>query len=194
MEPRYKLKTAATFEPVDIAALKRNLHIVESDTTQDTYLQEILSAVIEDVQTSIGRQLARATYTGYLDEFPDDGEDLDITLGPVAAVTSVKYYDADDVLTTMSAADYQLDNIDLTARIRFLETYTLYEDKMNAIEIEFTTGWATAGAIPKELRDALILLASDRYLNPENAYLNFGASIKRTAADQIMRKYRVQRY
>jgi len=65
---------------------------------------------------------------------------------------------------------------------------------MNAIEIEFTTGWATAGDVPKELRDALILLASDRYLNPENAYLNFGASIKRTAADQILRKYRVQRY
>ncbi len=190
MEPRYKLKTAAAFDPVDINALKRNLHIVESDTTQDTYLQEILSAVIERVQNNIGRQIARATYTGYLDEFPDDGEDLDITLGPVAAIASVKYYDSDNVLQTMAAADYQLDNIDYSARVRFTETYTLYEDKMNAIEIEFTTGWATANDVPKDLKDAIVWLATKRYLNPENA----GKEIDLSPAESVLRNYRVQRY
>lgn len=188
MEPRYKLKTAATFEPVDINALKRNLHIL--DTNQDTYLQEILSAVIEKVQNSIGRQLARATYTGYLDDFPDDDVDVTITLGPVAAISSIKYYDSANALQTMDTADYQLDNIDLDARLRFSETYTVYEDKMNAVEIEFTTGWADAASVPKDLKDAIIWIASKRYLNPENA----GKEIDLSPADNVLRNYRVQRY
>lgn len=188
MEPRYKLKTAAVFEPVDIAALKRNLHIL--DTNQDTYLQEILSAVIEKVQNNIGRCIARATYTGYLDDFPDDDEDVIITLGPVAAISSIKYYDSDNALQTMDSGDYQLDNIDLDARLRFSETYNVYEDKMNAVEIEFTTGWTDAASVPKDLKDAIVWIASKRYLNPENS----GKEIDLSPAENVLRNYRVQRF
>jgi uncharacterized phiE125 gp8 family phage protein len=194
-EPRYKLKTAPIFEPVTITELKHNLRIGtqdEDDDSQDEYLQEILTAVIDRVQTDIGRQLARATYTLYLDEFP--ATDLLITMGPVAAISSVKYYNTSNVLTTMAAADYQLDNIELTSRLRFLETYDLYADKMNAIEIEFTNGYTDAASIPKNLKDAVILLATDRYLNPENTMLNFGMSMRQTAAERLLRNYRVQRY
>src|SRR4030043_1542959 len=141
MEPRYKLKTAPIFEPVNISQLKRNLHIEDDDHDRDEYLQEILDAVVDDVQTAIGRQLCRATWTGYLDDFPEDEEDLDITLGPVDAITTVKYYNTANVLTTMNVADYQLDNVELTGRLRFLNTYDVYADKLNAVEIEFTNGW-----------------------------------------------------
>lgn len=195
-EPRYKIKTAPIFEPVLLAEFKRNLHIGNQDVVdnaQDVYLQEILSAIIEDVQTDMGRQLARATYTMYLDEFPED-EDIEITLGPVDAITSVKYYNSAGVLTTMAAADYQLDNIELTGRLLFLETYPLQADKMNAIEIEFTNGWVDAASIPKRIKDAIVLLATDRYMNPENAILNYGSSTKQSAAENVLRKYRVQRF
>jgi len=189
-EPRYKIKTAPIFEPVLLAEFKRNLHIGNQDAgdnAQDVYLQEILTAVIEGVQVDLGRQLARATYTMYLDEFPED--DFPITRGLVDAITSVKYYNTAGVLTTMAPADYQLDNIELTGRLRFLESYDLQADKMNAIEVEFTNGWVDAASIPKKLKDAVILLATDRYLNPENPI-----RIKDSAADNMLRGYRVQRF
>lgn len=194
-EPRYKLKTAPIFAPVELAQFKRNLRIGtqdEDDDSQDLYLQEILDNVIDEVQTDIGRQLARATYTMYLDDFP--AEDLAITLGPVAAISSVKYYNTSNVLTTMAAADYLLDNVLLTARMRFLNTYSVYSERLNGVEIEFTNGWATAAEIPKDIKDAIVLLATDRYLNPENQMLNFGMSVRQTAAERKLRKYRVQRY
>lgn len=189
-EPRYKIKTAPIFEPVALAEFKRNLHIGNQDAgdnAMDVYLQEILTGVIEGVQVDLGRQLARATYTLYLDEFPED--DFAVTLGPVEAITSVKYYNTASVLTTMAPADYQLDNIELTGRLRFLETYDLQADKMNAIEIEFTNGWVDAASIPKKLKDAVILMATDRYLNPENAI-----NMKISAAENMLRGYRVQRF
>lgn len=190
--PRYKLKTAPTFDPISLDQLKRNLHIDLDNHDQDEYLQEIINSVIENVQSNIGRQIARATYTAYLDDFP--AEDLKITLGPVAAISSVKYYNSSNVLTTMNSSKYLLDNVDYTGRLRFIETYTVYGDRLNGVEIEFTNGWADTASVPKDLRDALILLASDRYLNPENAMLNFGASIKQSAAEGLLRNYRVQRY
>jgi uncharacterized phiE125 gp8 family phage protein len=194
-EPRYKLKTAPIFAPVELAQFKRNLRIGtqdEDDDSQDLYLQEILDNIIDEVQTDIGRQLARATYTMYLDDFPT--EDLPITLGPVGAISTVKYYNSANTLTTMSSADYLLDNVNLTARMRFLNTYSVYSDRLNGVEIEFTNGWATAAEIPKDLKDAIVLLATDRYLNPENHMLNFGMTMRQTAAEHKLRKYRVQRF
>lgn len=199
-EPRYKIKTAATFSPVSLDEFKRNLHIGaqdEEDNIQDEYLQEILDSVTAQVQTDIGRRICRETWTLYLDDFP--GEDLAITLGPVAAINSVKYYNSSNVLTTMDPADYLLDNIELTARMRFLETYNVYADRLNQVEIEFTTGWDDAignqgETVPEDLRDAIILLATERYLNPENMQQNFGMGFRMAAADRLLRKYRVARY
>lgn len=191
---KYKLKTAPTVTPISLNELKRNLHIIETDTDQDTYLGEIISGVVDIVQTDIGRQLCLATYTAYFDSYPA-GDELELELGPVSGISSVKYY-ADDAtdLTTVSASDYQLDNTELTARLRFLNSFSTDADRMNAVEIEFTTGWGSADDVPRGIKDALLLLSSDRYLNPENPMLNFGAGIRQTAAERLLRNYRVQRF
>ena len=194
-ELRYKLKTAPIFNPVSLDAFKRNLHIGvqgEPDTTQDLYLQEILDRTVEDVQEHIGRQIARATYYGYLDDFPS--EDLKITRGPVAAIVAIKYYDLNNSQQTMAAADYLLDNIETTARVRFLNTYNVYSERLNGVEIEFTCGYESAAAVPKRLEEAIILLATDKYMNPENPVLNFGMGLRQTRAENMLRQFRVQRY
>lgn len=191
---KYKLKTAPSIIPISLNELKRNLHIMEADTDQDTYLGEIISGVVDIVQTDIGRQLCLATYTAYFDFYPA-GDELELELGPVSGISSVKYYPDDaTVPTTVIASDYQLDNAELTARLRFLNSFSPDTDRMNAVEIEFTTGWGSANDVPRGIKDALLLLCSDRYLNPENQMLNFGASIRQTAAERFLRNYRVQRF
>jgi len=190
VEPRYKIKTAPTWDPVTVEELKRNLHIDPDNHDLDEYLQEILLSIIDQVQTGIGRQIARATYYMYLDGYPE-GDEVEITLGPVDAISSVKYYaDGASELTTVDSGDYQLDNSELTARLRFFESFITDDEKMNVVEIEFTNGYGSPAAVPRSLKDAIILLASDRYLNPENT----GISIKQSAAERLLRNYRVQRY
>ena len=200
-EPRYKIKTAAIFDADLLSALKRNLRIGtqdEDDNSQDEYLQEILDAVIDDVQTDIGRRICRETWYMYLDDFPvvdsNGNNEVPITLGPVDEVIGVQYYNSSDVKTLMSSDDWLLDNIELTARLRFMNTYNVYSKRLNAVEVEFNNGYQSSDAIPKNIKDAIVLIASDRYLNPENDMLNFGFSIKQKSAERLLRKYRVQRY
>lgn len=192
MDLRYKLKTAPVFYPIVLSDLKTNLRILTTD--QDTLLQSLIYTAIDDAQTMTGRQFARATYTAYLDAYPSSGE-IEIDRGPVDAITTVKYYAPGAVtLTTLASTKYQLDNVELTARLRFLESFSVDKDKMNVIEIEFTAGWVDMASIPSSIKDAVILLASERYLNPGNAMLNFGSSIRVTAAERLLRKIKIQRY
>jgi uncharacterized phiE125 gp8 family phage protein len=194
MEIKYKLKTAPSIYPVTLTQLKNNLHVLPADTSQDAYLQELLYSAIDWAQARIGRQLCRATYTAYLSEFPSGG-DLLIHFGPVAAISTVKYYASGEVaLTTMSSTLYELDNINLTAVLRFTEIPDLNTDKINPIEVEFTNGWSTAAEIPKKISDAIILYASERYLNPENRQANFGTSGRISAADNLLREFKPQRF
>ena len=191
MDKRYKLKTAPVFAPVSVAELKRNLRIEHTD--QDEFLQELVTRAIAGSQIATGRQYARATYTLYFDEFP--GYDVEIELGPVDAITSVKYLAPGSTsLTTLDPAKYQLDNVDMTARLRFLESFTPDSERMNVVEIEFTTGWASAGMVPKDLCEAIILRASEAYMHPENKTLNFGMGLAIRAAEIKERNYKVPRY
>jgi uncharacterized phiE125 gp8 family phage protein len=194
MEIKYKLKTAPTIYPVSLTQFKDNLHMLSTDTAQDTYLQGLLYGAIDWAQARIGRQLCRATYTAYLPDFPVDG-DISIHFGPVASITSIKYYASNsDVLTTLGASLYELDNVMLSAVIRFLQTPTLNKDKINPIQIEFLNGWSTAEEVPWKIRDAIILYSTERYLNPENRQQNFGASQRISTVDNLLREFKPQRY
>ena len=164
------------------------------DTSRDAYLQELLFAAEDWAQARIGRQICRATYTAYLSDWPSDG-DLVMHFGPVESITSVKYYAAGALTTTtLSSSLYQLDNVELSAMLRILEMPPLNTDRLNLVEIEFLNGWATADAVPRKIKDAIILYASERYLNPENRQLNYGTGIRSTQAENLLIEFCPQRY
>lgn len=188
MDLRYKLKTAPLFNAITIAELKRNLRIEDDD--RDDLLVDLVARATASSQNATGRQYTRATYTLYLDGFPDSNE-VEIDRGPVDTITSVKYLaPGASVLTTVDTALYQLDNVELTARLRFLTPLYADTEKMNTVEIEFTTGWADAASIPNDLKEAIVLRATESYLNPGNN--NTGNYIK--VAERKESNYQVQRY
>jgi uncharacterized phiE125 gp8 family phage protein len=189
MRIRYKLTEAAAFSPATLARLKRALRIEHTD--QDTYLQELLDSAVEASQNETGRQYASAKFTAYLDSFPESLE-MEIEKGLVTAITSVKYYaPGASVLTTLDSSKYELDNSDLTARLRFTESFNVNTEKFNPIQIELTCGWASAGAVPLDLVEAIILRATESYLHPDNQSQADG---RITAANIKESSYKVQRY
>jgi len=192
MDLRYKLKTAPAFSPVSLAQLKRNLRIEHND--QDELLQELIDRAVASSQTATGSQYALSTFSLYLDDYPDNDE-TEIDRGPVGIINSVKYYAQDaSVLTTIDPVKYQLDNTELTSRLRFLTPFVPDTARMNVIEIEFTTGWPDAASVPKDLCEAIILRASEIYLHPENSDLNFRGSLQVKAAELKEVNYKIQRY
>jgi uncharacterized phiE125 gp8 family phage protein len=187
---RYKLKTAPASLDI-LTEVKNNLRLLNAD--HDELLTELIQSAVTEVENHIGRQLLRATYLGYLDSYP--GELLEIDLGPVATIVTVRYYAVGaSVLTTVDPAQYQLDETDLTARLLFKSRFSPDASRLNAVEIEFTCGWENKAAIPKDILRALILLVSEGFLNPGNMSLNFGTSLKTTAALKLLRNYKIQRF
>lgn len=183
---KYGVKTAPTFAPVSLAEAKANLRI--GHNAQDDLIQAIVSSEINAVQTKIGRQLAQATLILYLDAYPEDDEVI-IERGPVSSIVSVKYLQQGaSELTEVPAADYQLDNVELTARLRFLESFTPDIDKMNVIQIEMITGWES-GAIPDDIKHAILLRVNRRYTNPDDPIELSGTSTRVSTSDTLLEPY-----
>jgi len=103
--------------------------------------------------------LQTQSFVGYLDSWPSQ---VDIRLWPTTAITSVKYYNSSDVLTTMPTSDYRVDLKSDPANIVFDEAPTLY-DKPNPIEITFVCGFATLANVPPNLVEAINLYCMQRY-------------------------------
>jgi uncharacterized phiE125 gp8 family phage protein len=196
MEPRYKVKTEATTYPASLADVKRNLRIATTDidTDRDTLLQDLIYDAVTASQNSTGRQYCAAEIYGYLDEYPVDGL-IEISKGPVSEITSIKYWAPDGIaMTDLDESEWELDNSELTARVKLLNIFSVDTDKLNAIEIEYKAGFSALGnqadSIPTDIKQAVILRACYSYLHPENAEI--GKEPK--AAESKERNYKVQRY
>jgi uncharacterized phiE125 gp8 family phage protein len=193
---RYKVKTAPVLFPAALDDVKRNVHIdtADIDTDRDALLNDLIKDAITASQNATGRQYCRATFYLYMDAYPEGGE-IEITAGPVAAITSVKYLAPGATeLSTLDPSKYQLDSIELTARLRFLESFSVDCSRMNVIEIEFTNGWTTAADVPADIKQAVVLRACESYLHPENPTVNHGIGLRTTIAEIKEKDYKVQRF
>ncbi|HNY52939.1 MAG TPA: phage head-tail connector protein [Bacteroidales bacterium] len=183
---RYKLKEKISNDLISLDELKDNLRITHNNA--DTQLNNILKSAIEEVENECGRVISLSSYLLYMDNWPISNE-IEIEKGPVSGITCVRYWSGGS-FKTMPADNYQLDNTELTARVRFFDFPAVDSGRMNNIEIEFTTGWGAQADIPGNIRDAVLLLGSERYLTPANRNIKG----EMTTAGNILRKLRVQRY
>lgn len=177
---RYVTVTPPASLPVTVAELKRNLQI--EHTEKDTYLEELLEAAIDYAETKLGWYLGSRVMDMYRDSIPDN-KIMYITRGPVAASgVSVAYIASGETdYTVLSPDDYQLDIIDRSARILFTEVPTYNTERLSPIKVRYTAGYSDTDLIPKKVKRAVVLLATEMYLNPENK-----ASVRFPASDNLL--------
>ena len=159
-----KLITAPATTPVTLAEAKVYLNI--SDTSQDTKLTALIAAAtsyLDGPSGYLGRAIYTQTWELHLDDFPDA---IEIPLGPVASVSSVKYYDTASVLQTISTANYQTDLISSSQWIVPISTYTWPDvaEGINNVVIQFVAGSATP---PEAIKVGILMLVADWFDAPE---------------------------
>lgn len=156
-------------EPLTVAELKSRLRIDHS--SEDTLIEALGKAARELIEGWTGCRMMTRTEYLYLDSFPPcDG--IVIPVAPVTAVASVKVYDEDNVATTMDTADYMVDLNGPVAKVLLKSeaswpTIDAEERVANAVEVAFTSGYASSGAVPERLKTALHLLTGHLYENRE---------------------------
>lgn len=161
--------TGPSAEPLTVAELKARLRVDHS--AEDTLIEAFGKAARELIEGWTGCRMMTRTEYLYLDDFPPcDG--IVIPVAPVTAVASVKLYDEDDAATTMDTADYMVDLKGHVAAVRLKAgkswpTIAAEERAANAVEVAFTSGYASAGAVPERLKTALHLLTGHLYEHRE---------------------------
>lgn len=102
------------------------------------------------------------------------GQGLPLPLPPIVSVQSVRYYNADGVLTTLSPSAYYVD--DYGARIMLVDgtSWPTTQTRPNAVLVRYQAGYSLAGdspnpyPLPFSLKAAMLLVLGGLYENRED--------------------------
>lgn len=166
---RMKLTSAPAVEPVSTTEAK--LHCRIDGTAEDTLIAMLIQAARELAEAETNRALITQTWTAYLDDFPRCGY-FYLPKPPLGAVSSIKYYDYDGVLQTLSSTSYDVGFTGTTpARVCLAQSSTWPSSiriRPDAVQIAYTCGYGAAGtAVPASIRAAMLLLVGHWYENRE---------------------------
>ena len=154
-------------EPVSTTDQKTWMRVDSSD--EDTLIGSLAAAARSYVEMATSRQCINATWTMKLTNFPEG--DIVLPIFPLVSITSIKYYDNNDVQQTWSASLYDVDTVMEPGRIRPAvdEDYpSSTRGHRDDIEITFVAGHgAAASDVPDGLKALIKLLASNWFENRE---------------------------
>jgi uncharacterized phiE125 gp8 family phage protein len=140
------------------------LHLRVDGTADNDLITAQIVAAREYVENYTNRQLITATWGLNLEEFPTE---ITLTPNKVLTVSSIQYYDEDDVFQTLSTDVYEFYRSNGVGRIR--EAYgeswpAIYPGGVNRIIVNFTAGYGAAGTdVPAPIIAAMKLIIADLY-------------------------------
>lgn len=157
-------------EPVTVAEVKAHLNVTstDDDARLATYITSA-RAELDGRYGLLGRALMPQTWELLLAAFPD-GE-IEIPLPPLRSLTSIKYYDGNNVLQTLDIAAYEIDATSEPARVYPTTSWPSTYTRPNAVIVKFAAGYAKADLVPEPLKTAIKLRVQKLYdnLRPDEA-------------------------
>lgn len=198
---RHALKriTAPTVEPVSLEEIKAHVRVDEAFTADDTYLTGLISAARAHIEKVTFTFLCPQVWELILDKFPGgvshnvyfqkpyfgapierinkDLRQIEIPIGPVTSVASVKYKNMNGIEYTMSADDYVVDLDSEIPRVHLVSGATWPSPSsglqiINSVYVRINVGYplnVSTPTAPEDLKAAVKLLAAHWYENRETA-------------------------
>jgi uncharacterized phiE125 gp8 family phage protein len=184
-----KLITPPSTLPVSLVEAKAHLRVDTSD--DDTLITAMLGAAIQMAEQATGRALMTQTWCLSLDAFPLAA--IELSMVPVASVTSLVYSDTLGADQTLLPSNYVLNNSDdygiAVVVPAFAKTWPDSRIQANAVRLTFVAGYANAGAVPESIKSWIKLQVSAMYENRSAE-----ATLKTHAlgfADRLLDRYKV---
>jgi len=165
--------TEPTTEPVTTVEAK--LHLRVTWASDDDYIAALVASARRLVQSRTGMRLFTQTIEIRADRWADfdtSGKSiLSLRTSPIQSVTSVKYYNTDDIDTTYPDTSYWEDLTGVPARIQIKNTADLpsLNSRIGNVRIRAVAGWATVGEIPEPFKTAIKLLVGHWYSTREES-------------------------
>lgn len=153
-----RVLTPGTYSVITLTVFKQHLKWNPDDTSEDTIMQIYLTSAIKQAEAYTRRVIDPATWQTYLTSF----HDFTFDVAPINTVSSVKYYDSTNTLTTLATSNYTFINkgADSYAELEFESGLPELYDRAEPVVIEFTAGYST---YPVDLVGPILQYAADLF-------------------------------
>lgn len=154
--------TPAT-QAITTADAKQQLRVDYAVSADNTEINNMLQAAILQVESFTNRVCMPTVIDFILSGFPYGG--IVLPHSPVTAIASITYYDDNNSLQTLDASSYYYSLFEEPLKIRYVgESYpTAYLYRFDAVKIRCTVGYANEAAVPKSIRQAILVCMADSY-------------------------------
>ena len=144
--------------PVSVPEVRQHLRV---DTEEEDFtIEGYIRAALMHVERLTGVAFETQTWRWYGDEFPSDGE-ICLGLGPVTAVTTVAYLDAEGADQELDPGEYRVDTVSQVGRVILAgSAWPSTNAVENAVWVEFTAGRAVT---PADVQHAIKLMVASMY-------------------------------
>jgi len=158
--------TAPTVEPITLADAK--LHLRVDGTTEDAYITALITAARQAADHEAQRSFAARTLRLRALSF----DRLELSRGPVNAITHVRYIDPAGVQQTVPAQSYYLDRSGLVPVVRLAvgASWPTTASRADVVEVQYTAGtWNVAAGVdtPRSALQYMLLLIGSMYEHRE---------------------------
>jgi len=190
------LYSAPSVYPVSVADIKTHLRIDATDTTHDDYIESLMVAIVDRVESFLGRKLITQTwdlkFSSWQDLIEDDNElPRVLPFGQTQSITSIVYKDEDGNNQTIST-DYYTLTLAGTDAARIVFNYDDDLDdfdwpdlwSVDQITVRLVCGYgATGAAVPAPIKTAILLMVGDLFNDEDSSF----------AIEHLLNSYRLWR-
>lgn len=157
-----KIITEPTQEPVTLEQTKIVCRI--DNTIEDTLVSGWIRAARERAEHIMKRSIMPQTLELALDTFPADN-DIELPMGKVASIESVKYINEAGAETTLSPSNYALDNYGITNWLLLADgaTFPVTLPIANAVKVRYVAGYADANSVPSTIKQFIYANVLEAY-------------------------------
>lgn len=191
-----------TTEPITLSEAKKQLEISESDDAHDeqlrTAIQEAREQWESDTDSITCYQTLRIKtdriacpsqeFPGTIGYFAYSLEGLVLPKRPIVSITSLKYYDVNNTLTTLPTSVYNLDTARGRIQLQYLQEWPSTVTRWDAWEITYQSGYSQDGTLVPAIAKRAMLLLIGHYFENRDMLIAPGMADMR-AYENLVRKF-----
>jgi uncharacterized phiE125 gp8 family phage protein len=171
-------------EVISLASAK--LHLRVDHSAEDALIQEYFAAAWGYAEGRTNRALLSQTWLHTADAFPAANEVIRLPLPPLQAVEWIRYVDPSGSLQTLDPAAYVVDETSEPARIACVGAWPATRPVPGAVRVQFVAGYEDPLVIPREIIQAVRMLAGHFYANREAVVTGTISTPLSLAADTLL--------
>jgi len=191
-----KLIQGPTAYPLTLAETKAHLRVDHTD--DDSLIQTYIAAATAYADGPVGvlgRALVNQTWQETLDTFPTN--EIIIRIPPLIAVIAVDYDDPAGLPATVPSNQYTVDDVSEPGWILPDGGWPATFDGINSVRVRFRAGYIDnttsppTGAVPDDIRAALLLYVGAMYAHREEVIAGQAAIQLPWGAEALLRRKRI---